>query len=238
VTCVRWSGRGEIYTSSHDKTIKAWDPSTGRLLRTLSAHAHWVNYLAFSTDHVLRTGYYDHTSQVSSTLTEKIAKAKDRYEKAAALNDVLVSASDDFTMYLWPLPPSLFPQTNSTPKPLARLLGHQKPINHISISPSTHLIASSSYDNSIKLWSATTGAFITTLRGHVGPVYMSCWSPDSRMLVSASKDTTLKVWDAEKGRMREDLVGHRDEVFAVDWSVDGGRVGSGGKDRQVRVWRH
>jgi len=241
VSCVRWGGTGNIYTSSHDKSVKIWSAATGTLVHTLSAHAHWVNHLALSTDSVLRTAYHSHTGVIPPTQDAKLATALARFETAATTNNTLterlVTASDDSTIYLWS--PTTNPASTSTfLKPLARLLGHQKPINHVTFSPSGLLLASSSFDNHIKLWSATTGVFIATLRGHVGPVYMSCFSPDSRLLVSGSKDTTLKVWDVASGKLKEDLPGHRDEVYAVDWSPDGGKVGSGGKDKAVRIWRH
>ncbi|KAL9099754.1 MAG: hypothetical protein Q9163_004785 [Psora crenata] len=233
VSCVRWGGTGKVYSSSHDKTIKVWDAANGTLIHTLSAHAHWVNHLALSTDFVLRTAYHDHTGDVPPTHQDKVTKAKERFKKAATINNEiierLVSASDDFTMYIW--------EPSKSTKPLARLLGHQKQVNNVTISPDGLYIASSGWDNHVKLWTRD-GVFITTLRGHVGPVYMSCFSPDSRMLVSGSKDTTLKVWDVRRGKLKEDLPGHRDEVFAVDWSADGEKVGSGGKDKAVRIWRH
>lgn len=236
VTCVRWGGAGQIYTSSHDKTVKIWNADNGTLAQTLSSHAHWVNHLALSTDFVLRTAYHDHTGSISipSDPEAKLAKAKTRFEKAATVNGTLterlVSASDDFTIFLWT------PSTSS--KPIARLHGHQKQVNHVVFSPDGLFIASSAYDNHVKLWNSLNGQFLFTFRGHVAPVYMSCFSPDSRLLVSGSKDTTLKVWDVRTGKLKEDLPGHRDEVFAVDWSPDGGKVGSGGKDKQVRIWRH
>ena len=232
VSCVRWGGTGNIYTSSHDKTIKIWDAAKGTLIHTLAAHAHWVNHLALSTDLVLRTAYHDHTGETPLTQEAKIAKAKERFQKAARINNEiterLVSASDDFTMYLW--------EPSKSTAPISRLLGHQKQVNHVTFSPDG-LVASSGWDNHVKLWNRD-GSFIATLRGHVGPVYMSCFSPDGRLLVSGSKDTTLKVWDVRTGKLKEDLPGHRDEVFAVDWSNDGGKVGSGGKDKAVKIWRH
>ncbi|KAK8185953.1 WD repeat-containing protein YCR072C [Phyllosticta citribraziliensis] len=239
VSCVRWGGTGLIYTASHDKTVKVWNAVDGTLKHTLSAHAHWVNHLALSTDFVLRTAYYDHSPNVPKPTTdaEKLALAKQRFEKAATINGAiverLVTASDDFTMYLWS------PLSSSTPtKPLARLTGHAKQVNHVTFSPDGLYIASASFDNSLKLWNANTGAFISTLRAHVAPVYQCCFSADSRLLVSASKDTTLKVWDVAKGKLSVDLPGHEDEVYAVDWSTDGKGVASGGKDKAVRTWRH
>ena len=234
VSCVRWGGTGKIYTSSEDKTIKIWDSRSGSLLSTLTAHAHWVNHLALSTDFVLRTAYHDHTGTVPTTDTGKLDKARERFEKAATINgetvERLVSASDDFTIYLWTPSTSL--------KPVARLLGHQKQVNHVTFSPDGLLVASSAFDNHVKLWNGLDGRFLYTMRGHVGPVYMSSFSADSRMLVSGSKDTTLKIWDCATGKIREDLIGHQDQVFAVEWGSDGGRVGSGGNDKAVRIWRH
>lgn len=42
----------------------------GKLIRTLSEHAHWVNTMALGTDFVLRTGPYDHTGKVPKDDTE------------------------------------------------------------------------------------------------------------------------------------------------------------------------
>ncbi|KAK4981825.1 ribosome assembly [Elasticomyces elasticus] len=228
--------RADMALTGHKGTV--WNASTGTLQNTLSAHAHWVNHLALSTDSVLRTGYFDHTGQkgVPDSEEAKRAKARERFEKAAMVGggsqiiERLVSASDDFTMYLW--------EPSQSTKPLQRMVGHQKQVNHVTFSPDGLLIASAGFDNHVKLWSAKDGKFITTLRGHVGAVYQCCFSPDSRLLVSASKDTTLKAWDVTTGKLKEDLPGHKDEVFAVDWSPDGERVGSGGQDKAVRIWRH
>lgn len=153
VTCVKWGGTGFIYSASQDKTIKVWDSKDGKLLHSLNAHVHWVNHLALSTDFVLRTAYHDHTGQVPATDEEKVRKARERFEKAATIGgevvERLATASDDFTMYLWE------PQKGT--KPIARLLGHQKLVNHVSFSPDGRLIASASFDNQVKLWNGRDG---------------------------------------------------------------------------------
>lgn len=149
VTCVKWGGTGRIYTAGHDKTVKMWDSDKGTLIHSLSSHAHWVNHLALSSDFALRTGYFDHTP-VPDTEEGKRAKAKERFEKAVKVNgkvaERIVSASEDSTMYLWD------PEQGT--KPVARLLGHQKQVNHVSFSPDGNLIASAAWDNHTKIWSA------------------------------------------------------------------------------------
>jgi ribosome assembly protein 4 len=153
VTCVKWAGDGRVYSTSQDKTVRIWDPVHGRCLHTLTAHAHWVNHMALSTDFVIRTGFYDHTRNVPDSDEGKVTKARVRFEKTATIGgeivERLVTASDDFTMYLW--------EPRKSTKPVARMLGHQKAVNHVSFSPDGRLIASASFDNSVKLWNARDG---------------------------------------------------------------------------------
>ena len=75
----------------------------------------------------------------------------------------LVSGSDDFTLFLW------LPEKEK--KSTARMTGHMQLINEVKFSPDTRLIASASFDKSVKLWDGRTGKFITSFRGHVNRVY-------------------------------------------------------------------
>lgn len=90
VSCVRWGGTGFIYTASHDKTVKVWNAKEGTMAHSLNTHAHWVNHLALSTDFVLRTAYHDHTGQIPPTEEAKVAKAKERFLKAATIQGEVV----------------------------------------------------------------------------------------------------------------------------------------------------
>ncbi|CCD26604.1 Rsa4p NDAI_0I00350 [Naumovozyma dairenensis CBS 421] len=235
VSCIKWGGQGILYSGSHDKTVRAWDMnSEGRCINVLKSHAHWVNHLSLSTDYALRVGPFDHTGVEPTSPEDARDKALKNYEKVVKKNgrveELMVTASDDFTMFLWnPL---------KSTKPLGRMTGHQKLVNHVAFSPDGRYIVSASFDNSIKLWDGRDGKFISTFRGHVASVYQVAWSADCRLLVSCSKDTTLKVWDVRTRKLSVDLPGHKDEVFTVDWSVDGKRVCSGGKDKMVRIWTH
>jgi len=232
VTTVKWGCEGLIYSASHDRSIKVWDSERGILVRTLQGHAHWVNGLALNVDYALRIGPYDHTGNAPTDEKERMAAAKEKVQKVIKDNglqyELLCSASDDFTCYLWD------PVRNK--KPIVRMTGHQQPVNQVAYSPDGRYIASASFDNSVRLWHGTTGKFAAVFRGHVQDVYMCCWSADSRLLLSASKDSTLMVWNLKTKKIKHQLPGHADEVFAVDWSPDGHKVASGGKDKVLKVW--
>lgn len=236
VSCVKWGGSNLIYSASQDRTIKVWRADDGVMCRSLQGHGHWVNTMALSTDYVMRTGAYDPAKaaivhkDVTETGEDLAKLAKERYDAAKGEGpERLVTGSDDFTLYLWN------PETDK--KPLTRMTGHQQTINQVLFSPDTRLIASASYDKSVKLWCGKTGKFLSTLRGHVQRVYQVAWSADSRLLCSGSADSTLKVWDIKAKKLLFDLPGHADEIYALDWSPDGQRVVSGGKDKVLKIWR-
>ncbi|KAI6198331.1 Notchless-like protein 1 [Aphelenchoides fujianensis] len=246
VTCLRWGGCGFIYSGSQDRTVRAWRSDTGTPFRTLTGHAHWINTLALNVDYALRIGSYDPASRTWAPqevsfprrslfhslfdLRRTEAAALKRYQQALnGKTEKLVSGSDDFTLFLW--------DPTSGKKEVARLTGHQQLVNQVAFSPDTRLLASASFDKSIRIWCGQTGRFLKTLRGHVQAVYQLAWSADSRLLVSGSADSTLKVWNMNTKELMLDLPGHGMDVFVVDWSPDGERVVSGGKDCVLKVWR-
>jgi len=189
LTTVKWGGEGLIYTASQDTTIRVWSDIDGKLVRVLNGHGHWVNTLALSTDYVLRTGAYDHTGIVPEDAAEAKKKAQERYNAVRGAGEILVSGSDDTTLYLW--------EPAKAKQSITRMTGHSRLINLVSFSPDGNLIVSASFDKNIRLWSRA-GKYLATFRGHVGEVYQVCWSSDSRMFVSGSKDSTMKVWDSKQ----------------------------------------
>ena len=68
-----------------------------------------------------------------------------------------------------------------------------------AFSPDGACIVSASYDNTLKLWNASSGQELRTLSGHTAGINRVAFSPDGTWIVSASVDRTIKVWDVATG---------------------------------------
>ena len=86
--------------------------------------------------------------------------------------------------------------------------GHNGVIMAVSFSPDGKIIASASFDKTIKLWQVSTGKLITTLEGHQERLWSLRFSPDGKTLASSSYDSTIKLWNVADGTLKKTIFGH------------------------------
>ena len=111
-------------------------------------------------------------------------------------------------------------------------------MTHSTYSPDGRHIISGSYDETIRVWDAVTGAAVgEPLQGHTDWVRSIAYSPDTGHIISASDDKTIRIWDAETGpAVGKPLTGHSGSVSSIAYSPDGSRIVSGSQDGTIKVW--
>lgn len=95
-----------------------------------------------------------------------------------------------------------------------------------------NILATGSYDTTIKIWNIETGEVLQTLRGHTSGV--RTLQLDDSKLISGSFDKTIKIWNWQTGECLSTLQCHTDGVLSVHF-VDG-TLASGSIDKTVKIF--
>jgi len=120
---------------------------------------------------------------------------------------------------------------------ITTLTGHTAKVTSVSFSPDGQILASGSWDKTIKLWRVSDGRLIRTLTGHTNHVNSVSFSPDGQILASGSDDKTIKLWRVSDGSLIRTIEGHTGSVESVTFSPDGQILASGSDDKTIKLWR-
>jgi WD40 repeat protein/DNA-binding SARP family transcriptional activator/class 3 adenylate cyclase len=229
-----------LASTGDDGKLKVWDPSTGRLLSSLSGDggawgpsfgadgslvaAAWrdgdVRVLDLSKDRVTSTvrmeGPIDTALSPDGRL---LAVASERGDEVGAVFDV------------------------RTGEEAFRLTAHccsGPSFKGVAWSPDGRYVAASSEDATY-VWDAQTQRLRHTLLGQTGFVPGVAWSPDSSRLVTGGSDGTARVWEIRETGVRELWSLPAQEttgwIVGVAFSPDGTRVMTGDGDASVvKIW--
>jgi WD40 repeat protein len=119
---------------------------------------------------------------------------------------------------------------------LAVIHVHGDTVSSVAFAPDGRRIATGSWDGTVRIWDAQTGAELARIEGFDDVVTSVSYSSDGRSIVGGSRDGTVRICDARTGVGLNRLDGHTDQVTSVAYSPDGRRIVSGSNDRTVRVW--
>jgi WD40 repeat protein len=125
-------------------------------------------------------------------------------------------------------------QTVSRPTPIM-LTDHAGCVNAIAWSRDGSLLASASFDRTVRLWRAN-GALYTTLQPHFGDVSYVAWSKDSTQIVTGCENGSLHIWSVY-GTLMNNLNGHSGRISDIEWSPSGQRFATAAFDRHIIIWR-
>jgi WD40 repeat protein/tRNA A-37 threonylcarbamoyl transferase component Bud32/tetratricopeptide (TPR) repeat protein len=204
VNSVAFSPDGNwLASGAWDRTVKVWDPATGKVRFTLEGHKGGVGRVAFSPDgKYLASASTDGTAVVWDAATGRAVHTlkghKTRPWSLAFSPDSRFLATGghlrDGAIKIWEV---------TTGQLLRSFPGHEGLVSSLAFSPDgKRLVSAGGLGTggpipSLKIWDPATGQEVFTLRGHRMMVLCVAFSRDGRRLVSAGIDG-FKIWIAEE----------------------------------------
>jgi cytochrome c len=161
----------------------------------LRGHGGPVRALAISADgtHAV-SGSFD-TSAIRWSLTlnsaEQVLRLHDSAVNAVAYlaDGRVITGGEDARIAIW---------RPGQQQPERILTGHAGPIAGLAVSPDNAMLASASWDRTIRLWSLNGGE-PRVLEGNTQNANGVAFSPDGTNVVSAGYDATIRIWPLKGG---------------------------------------
>lgn len=166
-------------TGDLDGVGRIWDLRSGRSIATLEGHIQGIYSMDWSPN-----GH--HLASASGDCSTKIWDLRK-----------LSNANDRIELFLIPAHTKLVSEVrffSGQDSPLVTQVTDENEEHPSKLSPSGTFLATSSYDGTVKLWSADNWINVRTLKGHNDKV-MSCdIGKDGLYIVSCGWDRTVKTW--------------------------------------------
>lgn len=172
------------------------------------------------------------------TAAVKCVRAKQAY---------VLSASEDFSVRLWP--GILFEEEESTSKveAAAVLRGHTGIVTCCDLPESETFAISGSTDKTLIIWDLTNKLMVCRIyTAHADGITTCCWSEFGNYVVTGSNDFLIKVWDtkyliankddASKLIAKITISGHTSTILDVKYKF--GCIASGSVDGVLKIWTH
>ena len=246
VSALKVAGTGAMASAARDGKVRLWKSPPRRGTEIVNPHFATVRGVAFSPDgnSIASTGM---DSAVMVWDLQKNQKSVDIYGRLPSASSIAWSPSGhtiavgcyDNIVRIW----NVALVRGVDPKDVRKLhggqeaailKGHDGEVQSVAFSPVRNVLASASWDQTVKLWDLATSKTLFTLR-HPGPVMAVAFSPRGETLVTGSKDKTVRLWNAADGAAKWQMTASG-PVTQVAFSPDGTLLAASSLDT-VTLWQ-
>jgi small GTP-binding protein len=188
-----------------------WEPTSGRLLRTLEGHKGRVAGVAFGpAGRTLASASYGGTLNLWEVESGRLLHTLEHGNVARSVafdpaGRMLASSGGDRTIKLW----------DTTDFRLLRTIKAKGPVFGVAFDPQGHTLASVGV-GTVDLWDTNSGQLTRSIEGHTSAVNCVGYSSAHRLLATKGLDDTIRVWAAD-GSARVAVIPEP----ASDWLLPG-----------------
>jgi WD40 repeat protein len=187
---------------------------------------------------VLQANERTRLAQIDKAAEAALNKLEKRYDQALLVSAAANQMNDNGTTKN-----ALFSSLQASSSNLKTVFyGHGDKVSSVAFSPDGTLLASGSYNGTVRLWDTSKRIAIgNSLQAHKGVIWSIAFSPDGKTLASSSFDKTICLWNVSQivSSQRQEcqaLIGHTDKVRGIAFSPDGKTLASGSDDQTVLLW--
>lgn len=201
-----------IVTASDDGKIKIWDVASGFCLMTFQEHTSSVTAVQFAKKgQVLFSSSLDGTIRAwdlirfrnfrTFTATERVQFNSLAVDPSGEI--VVAGSQDTFEIYVWSV---------QTAQLLDSLAGHEGPISCLAFGNENSILASASWDKTIRIWSIFGRSQQVEPIEIQSDVLSIAMRPDSKEVAVTTLDGTITVWDVEDAKQLHLIDGKKDII--------------------------
>eukprot|EP00250_Pteridium_aquilinum_P004303 c14523_g1_i1 orf=130-3006(+) len=199
-----------IATGADDNKLKVWNASSGFCFVTFAEHTNSITAVHFlPSNNALLSASLDGTVRAWDLLRYRnfrtfTTPSPTQFASLTAdkSGEVVCAGSlDSFQIYVWSM---------KTSRLLDVLSGHEGPVHGLMFSPVQEMLASSSWDKSVRIWDVFDGKGGLETFSHTHDVLTVAYRPDGRQLASTTLNGQIHLWDPIEGQLIGSIEGRRD----------------------------
>lgn len=207
------------YALTENGWLYGWSLETGAPLWPPSQQPGFIRPAEISPDGTrIIGGYTDGHIRVHDTATGKVVQTLDDPAETRVLRFApdgsgrFLVASNKGDVSIWQL---------QTGKKLHTLTGHTLGVICGGWSPDGRLVATGSYDRTVRVWEAATGKPVGQPMQQLAGTSHLEFSPDGRRLLTGSRDATARLWNPFTGEPLSPPLPQASTVLTVRFTRDG-----------------